>query len=72
MHSGRAQAFSLAGPFSARSSLHRASIAEVGNFAQTFLGNLHVNIDWLPLALIAGVIIWLLAYSDIALSTVLL
>jgi amino acid transporter len=46
-----------------------ASIAEVGDFAQTFLGDLHVNIDWLPLALIAGVIIWVLAYSDIALST---
>ncbi|MBV9230807.1 MAG: APC family permease [Chloroflexi bacterium] len=46
-----------------------ASIAEVGNFAQTFLGNLHVNIDWLPLALIAAVLIWIFAYSDIALST---
>src|SRR5712692_1378675 len=31
-----------------------ASMAEVGNFAQTFFGNLHVTIDWLPLALIAG------------------
>jgi amino acid transporter len=46
-----------------------ASTAEVGNFAQTFFADLHVNIDWLPLALVAGVIIWLLAYSDIALST---
>jgi amino acid transporter len=46
-----------------------ASIAEVGNFAQTFLADLHVSVDWLPLALVAGVIIWLLAYSDIALST---
>ncbi len=46
-----------------------ASIAEVGNFAQTFFGNLHVTIDWLPLALIAGVIIWVFAYTAIALST---
>ncbi len=46
-----------------------ASTAEVGNFAQTFFANLNVNIDWLPLALIAGVIIWVFAYSDIAVST---
>ena len=46
-----------------------ASMAEVGDFAQTFFSDLHVNIDWLPLALVAGVIIWILAYSDIALST---
>src|SRR5215467_6184407 len=46
-----------------------ASMAEIGNFAQTFFGNLGVNIDWLPLALIAGVLIWAFAYSAIALST---
>lgn len=46
-----------------------ASIAEVGNFAQTFFADLHVQVGWLPLALVAGAIIWLLAYSDIALST---
>lgn len=46
-----------------------ASIAEVGNFAQIFLADLQVQIGWLPLALIAGVLIWLLAYSKITLST---
>ncbi len=46
-----------------------ASIAEVGNFAHTFLADLQVHIDWLPLALVAGVIIWFFAYADIRLST---
>ncbi len=46
-----------------------ASTAEVGNFAQAFFADLRVNIDWLPLALVAGVIIWLFAYGAIALST---
>ncbi len=46
-----------------------ASTAEVGNFAQAFFADLHANIDWLPLALVAGAIIWIFAYSDIALST---
>jgi amino acid transporter len=46
-----------------------ASMAEVGNFAQAFFADLHVNIGWLPLALVAGVIIWLFAYSDISVST---
>src|SRR5215469_14994268 len=46
-----------------------ASTAEVGNFAQAFFAGLNVNIDWLPLALIAGVLIWGFAYSAIALST---
>ncbi len=46
-----------------------ASTAEAGNFAETFFSDLHVNINWLPLAIAAGVIIWVLAYSDIALST---
>ncbi len=46
-----------------------ASAAEAGNFAQTFFAELHVNIDWLPLAIVAGALIWFLAYSDIALST---
>lgn len=40
----------------------------LGNFAQTFLGNLHVTLDWLPIALSAGVLIWIFAYSDIAVS----
>lgn len=46
-----------------------ASTAEVGNFAQAFFAGLGLNVDWLALALIAGLIIWLFAYSDIALST---
>jgi len=46
-----------------------ASMAEVGNFAQAFFADLHANVDWLPLTLVAGLFIWLLAYSDIALST---
>jgi amino acid transporter len=46
-----------------------ASTAEVGNFAQAFFAELHLNVNWLLLAVIAGIIIWLFAYSDIALST---
>jgi amino acid transporter len=46
-----------------------ASTAEVGNFAQAFFAGLHLSIDWLPLAIVAAAIIWLFAYSAIALST---
>lgn len=46
-----------------------ASTAEIGNFAQAFFASINVSVDWLPLALIAGVLIWLFAYSAIALST---
>ncbi len=46
-----------------------ASTAEVGNFAQAFFAGLGLNVNWLLLALIAGLIIWFFAYSDIALST---
>jgi amino acid transporter len=46
-----------------------ASTAEVGNFAQALFAGLHVTIDWLPLALVAGVIIWIFAYSAITVST---
>lgn len=46
-----------------------ASTAEIGNFAQAFFASVNASIDWLPLALIAGVLIWLFAYSAIALST---
>ncbi len=46
-----------------------ASMAEVGNFAQAFFAELHLNVSWLPLALIAGVVIWYFAYSTISLST---
>jgi amino acid transporter len=46
-----------------------ASVAEVGNFAEAFFASLQVSIDWLPLALIAGVLIWVFAYSAITLST---
>src|SRR5258708_17425399 len=46
-----------------------ASTAGVGNFAQAFFADLHANIDWLPLALVSGAIIWIFAYSDIALWT---
>jgi amino acid transporter len=46
-----------------------ASMAEVGNFAQAFFAELHLNVNWLPLALVAGVIIWFFAYSSISIST---
>src|SRR5215469_1110147 len=46
-----------------------ASTAEVGNFAEAFFANLQVSIDWLPLAIVAGAIIWIFAYSAIRLST---
>jgi amino acid transporter len=46
-----------------------ASTAEIGNFAQAFFASIHVTIDWLPLALIAGILIWIFAYSAITLST---
>jgi amino acid transporter len=46
-----------------------ASTAEIGNFAQAFFASVNININWLPLALIAGVLIWLFAYGAIALST---
>jgi amino acid transporter len=46
-----------------------ASMAEVGNFAQSFFADLNISISWLPLAIIAGLLVWFLAYSDIALST---
>jgi amino acid transporter len=45
-----------------------ASTAEIGNFAQAFFASINVSIDWLPLALIAGVLIWLFAYSAITVS----
>ena len=43
-----------------------ASSAEVGNFAQAFFASIHLSVDWLLLAIIAGVLIWIFAYSDIA------
>ncbi|GHO50920.1 APC family permease [Ktedonospora formicarum] len=46
-----------------------ASMAEVGNFAQAFLADLNISVDWLPLALVAGIIIWVCAYCVITLST---
>lgn len=46
-----------------------ASTAEVGNFAQAFFGSLGANVNWLPLALVAAVFVWILAYGDIGLST---
>jgi amino acid transporter len=46
-----------------------ASTAEIGNFAQAFFASINISIDWLPLALIAGVLIWLFAYSAITVST---
>jgi amino acid transporter len=46
-----------------------ASVAEVDNFAEAFFAGLQVSVDWLPLALIAGVLIWVFAYSAITLST---
>lgn len=46
-----------------------ASTAEIGNFAQAFFASVHVTLDWLPLALIAGVLIWIFAYGAITVST---
>jgi amino acid transporter len=46
-----------------------ASVAEVGNFAEAFFAGLQVSVDWLPLALIAGTLIWVFAYGAITLST---
>jgi len=46
-----------------------ASVAEVGNFAEAFFASLQVSVDWLPLALSAGILIWIFAYSAIRLST---
>ncbi|WP_052890755.1 APC family permease [Thermogemmatispora carboxidivorans] len=46
-----------------------ASTAEVGNFAQAFFAGLGWSVGWLPLALIAGVLIWFFAYSRITIST---
>lgn len=46
-----------------------ASTAEIGNFAQAFFASVHVALDWLPLALIAGVLIWIFAYGAITVST---
>src|SRR5260370_6696792 len=36
----------------------RASTAEIGHFAPAFFASVHVSLDWLPLALVAGVLIW--------------
>ena len=46
-----------------------ASMAEVGAFFQTFLGLLGVQIPWILPALVAGLLIWLLAFRDVRLST---
>jgi amino acid transporter len=46
-----------------------ASVAEVGNFAEAFFAGLQVSADWLPLALVAGALIWVFAYGAITLST---
>jgi amino acid transporter len=46
-----------------------ASTAEVGNFAQAFLAGLGWSVSWLPLALVAGLLIWFFAYSRITIST---
>jgi amino acid transporter len=45
------------------------SFVGVGNFAQALFADLHIKIDWLPLALLASVIIWFLAANKITLST---
>src|SRR5258708_6436018 len=67
-HSGSVYGFNgvALGPYLAFTG---ASTAEIGNFAQAFFASVHVNVDWLPLALVAGVLIWGFAYSAIALST---
>lgn len=38
-----------------------ASTAEIGNFAQAFFASVSITVDWLPLALVAGVLIWAFA-----------
>ncbi len=45
------------------------SVAETGSFVQTLLGNLGVAVGWLPVALAAGLLVWVLAYNAITLST---
>jgi len=45
------------------------SMAEAGSFVQTLLGNLGVSVGWLPVALAAGLLVWILAYNAITLST---
>ena len=44
------------------------SIAESGTFIQVLLAHARISIGWLPLALVAGVAVWLLAYSAIGIS----
>ena len=46
-----------------------ASMAEVGAFFQTFLGLLGVQVPWIIPAVVAGALIWWLAFREIRLST---
>lgn len=46
-----------------------ASMAEVGAFFQTFLGLLGVQVSWIIPAIVAGALIWWLAFREIRLST---
>ncbi len=46
-----------------------ASMAEVGAFFQTFLALLGVQVSWIIPAVVAGVLIWWLAFRSIRLST---
>src|SRR5258707_15078605 len=43
--------------------------AEIVNFAKEFFASEHANVDWPPLGLVPGVLIWGFAYSPIALAT---
>ncbi|MFX4301096.1 APC family permease [Alicyclobacillus tolerans] len=45
-----------------------ASGAEVGAFLQSFLGILNMHISWVPLAVVATLLIWLLAFLEVRIS----
>lgn len=45
------------------------SLAEVGLFFGGFLGSLGVSVDWLVIALVAGVVVWFLLFRDIRIAT---
>jgi len=45
------------------------STAEAISFVQTLRGNLGVAVGWLPVTLLVGLLVWVLAYGAITLST---
>jgi amino acid transporter len=45
------------------------SIAEIGNFVQPLIADLGATVNWLPISLCAGLLVWVLAYNSITVST---